>query len=169
MLLRPRRNIYKSSHKKRLNKPFLPNKKLVYTNYKLIYGQVGLKNLNYTLMLHNKHVFKLKIFLKKSTRKSSITNRQLWLNIFPQIPITKKVIGSRMGKGKGKSSNWAAKVPSMSIFIELKNLRYGRAKYFMEQVSYKLPGKHTLCFRFQNIYVPIISFSGKKIMYDRLY
>jgi ribosomal protein L16/L10AE len=55
-------------------------------------------------MFFNKAIFKIKLFLKKSVRRSNITNRLLWLNIFPHIPVTKKVIGSRMGKGKGKPS-----------------------------------------------------------------
>jgi large subunit ribosomal protein L16 len=102
MLLRPRKINYKNSHKKRSYKKL---KSKLPLNSKLIYGQFGLKNLNPNFILYNKHLFKLKIFLKKSVRRSNITNRYLWVNIFPHIPVTKKVIGSRMGKGKGKLSN----------------------------------------------------------------
>ena len=41
-------------------------------------------------------------FLKKSSRKFDKTLRYMWFHVFPHIPITRKVEGSRMGKGKGK-------------------------------------------------------------------
>jgi ribosomal protein L16/L10AE len=49
-------------------------------------------------------MFRLKLFLKKAARKTDKTLRRVWVNTFPHIPLTKKVIGSRMGKGKGKLS-----------------------------------------------------------------
>ena len=121
MLLRPRKTNYINSHKKRSYKTF--SVKVFYNNFKkLKYGQFGIKNLNHSYTLYNKYLIKIKIFLKKSTRRSNITNRSLWFSVFPHIPVTKKVIGSRMGKGKGKLSNWSAKIPLGLIFIELRNL-----------------------------------------------
>jgi large subunit ribosomal protein L16 len=100
MLLRPRKTIFKNSTKKRSIETFNVSTK----SHKLIYGQFGLKNQNPNFLLFNKYLFKIKLFLKKSVRRSNITNRLLWVKIFPHVPITKKVIGSRMGKGKGKPS-----------------------------------------------------------------
>lgn len=165
MLLRPRKVSYKNFHKKRSYKKL--NKKLL-LNTKLNYGQFGLKNLNPNLVVYNKHLFKLKVFLRKSVRKSNITNRYLWLNIFPHLPVTKKVIGSRMGKGKGKVSNWSASVSPGSIFIEFRNLRPGRAKYFMSQVRYKLPGNFKIISKYEN-YVPLVSFKKKTIQYSHTF
>jgi len=102
MLLRPRKTNFKNSHKKRSYKSIGHKLNL---NHKLTYGQFGLKNENPNFLLFNKYLFKIKIFLKKTVRRSNITNRYLWVKAFPHIPITKKVIGSRMGKGKGKPSN----------------------------------------------------------------
>lgn len=44
-----------------------------------------------------------------------------------------------MGKGVGKLSNWYSIISSGVIFIEFFNLRLGRAKFFANQVSSKLP------------------------------
>ena len=159
MLLRPRKINYKNSHKKRSYKKL---KSKLPLNSKLIYGQFGLKNLNPNFILYNKHLFKLKIFLKKSVRRSNITNRYLWVNIFPHIPVTKKVIGSRMGKGKGKLSNWAAKILPGSIFIEFRNVRPGRAEYFMSQVDFKWPGNFKIISKYRD-YTQLISFKKKTI------
>lgn len=46
-----------------------------------------------------------------------------------------------MGKGKGKLAGWVGQLsPGINIF-ELKNLRPGRAIYFMKQVQHRLPVK----------------------------
>ena len=44
---------------------------------KLNYGQFGLKNTNPHIFIFNKHLFKIKLFLKKTVRRSNITNRYL--------------------------------------------------------------------------------------------
>lgn len=45
-----------------------------------------------------------------------------------------------MGKGKGKLSIWATQIYTGHILIEFKNLRNGRAKYYIRQSQYKLKG-----------------------------
>jgi len=168
MLLRPRRTLYKSSHKKRSLKFNIKKKIIKQESNKLIYGQFGLKNINTDFYLYNKYLFKIKIFLKKSVRRSNITNRKLWINIFPHIPVTKKVIGSRMGKGKGKPSNWSAKIPAEIIFIELRNTRPGRSNYFLNQIKYKLPGKFIIIKKYYN-YDTLISFKNRTMQYNYVY
>ena len=46
-----------------------------------------------------------------------------------------------MGKGKGKLSTWVAELSSGVTLLEVKNLRPGRALYFMNQLRFKLPVK----------------------------
>ena len=82
MLLRPRKTLYKSSHKKRSS--ILPHfKNLISHNHnnnqtqKLSYGQYGLLNLSQNYLFYNKYVFKIKLYLKKTVRRSNITNRHL--------------------------------------------------------------------------------------------
>jgi ribosomal protein L16/L10AE len=70
-----------------------------------------------------------------------------------------------MGKGKGKPSNWAAKIPSGSIFIEFRNVRSGRAKHFMIQVIHKLPGSFKVISRYSN-FLPLIAFKKNTTQYD---
>ena len=164
MLLRPRKTIFKNSTKKRSIETFNTKNKPT----KLKYGQFGLKNQNPNFLLFNKYLFKIKLFLKKSVRRSNITNRFLWVKIFPHVPITKKVIGSRMGKGKGKPSLWAAKVPSDTIFIELRNVRSGRVKHFLKQIIFKLPGRFKIISKFKQRN-SVIAFKKLHIKYDFFY
>ena len=156
MLLRPRKFFYKNFQKKRSFKFF---KRL-----KLSYGIAGLYLLQ-PLKLTSKQIFKYKLFLKKSTRKSDKTLRFMWFNIFPHLPLTRKVEGSRMGKGKGKLTTWLIEISAGNYLFEFKNLRSGRLKYFLNQISLRLPAKTRIYFlhtkRHQLIYI-----NQKKISYD---
>ena len=107
-------------------------------NNNLNYGEMGLQILQ-PLRMHAKRMFRLKIFLKRSVRKVDKTRRQLWFNLFPHLPLTKKVKGSRMGKGSGKPKMWVTCLPSGLVILEFRNVRYGRFLYFTQQVTYKLP------------------------------
>jgi ribosomal protein L16/L10AE len=69
-----------------------------------------------------------------------------------------------MGKGKGKPSNWSAKVPKGGIFIEFRNLRSGRATYFMKQVTYKLPGNYKIIHKY-SLQLRLVSFKKKTLHY----
>ena len=63
------------------------------------------------------------------------------MTAFPHIPISKKVAGSRMGKGKGKLATWVSELSAGVILFEVKNLRPGRANYFINQLRFRLPVK----------------------------
>jgi hypothetical protein len=97
-----------------------------------------------SLSLNSQKMFRLKLLLKKSARRSEKTSRKLWFGAFPHLPLTKKVLGSRMGKGKGKLSSWSTRVKVSSILFELKCLRYGRILYFSNQIALRLNSKHKL-------------------------
>jgi large subunit ribosomal protein L16 len=132
VLLRPRKFIYKNIFKRRT---FRTPK-----NNKIIYGQCGLKLLQ-PVRLNNKQIFRMKLFLKKSSRKFDKTSRYVWFNLFPHLPLSKKVEGSRMGKGVGKLASWFIELPAGVSIFEFRNLRPGRAYYFARQIQHRLPAK----------------------------
>lgn len=133
MVLQPRRFKYKLRQKSR-KLPATQNFKK-----KLNFGQAGLM-LKQPLRLNSKRLFRIKLFLKKAAKRSENTRRRVWVNAFPHLPLTKKIIGSRMGKGKGKLSIWSVQLYTGHILIEFKNLRNGRVKYYLRQSQYKLKG-----------------------------
>lgn len=140
MVLQPRKFKYKLRHKHRaLNYNFR-------SKHVLSFGQIGL-SLTKPLRINSKKMFRLGLFLKKSARRSDKTLRKVWINTFPHIPMTKKVIGSRMGKGKGKLSIWYNQLTTGVIFIEMKNLRLGRALYYLRQVKGKIKGSAKVIYR----------------------
>lgn len=133
MLLRPRKFKYKNIFKRRTLR-FSKSKR----GNRLTYGSSGLLLLQ-PLRLNNKQIFRLKLLVKKGSKKSDITKRKVWFNIFPHIPLSRKVTGSRMGKGVGKLSGWITEIPSGVFLFEYRNLRPGRFNYYFDQVSARLP------------------------------
>ena len=66
---------------------------------------------------------------------------QLWINIFPDKPITKKPLEVRMGKGKGAVEYWAAVVKPGRIMLEVGGVPLSVAKEALRLAAQKLPVK----------------------------
>jgi large subunit ribosomal protein L16 len=111
------------------------------------------------------HLSKLKFFLKKATKKGDKTKRKIWFNLFPHLPLTKKPANVRMGKGKGKLKTWFINVRGGSVFVEYRNVRYGRINYFFKQASFKL-GIPVIKLFVNNIFFKFPMQSNKKIFFQ---
>lgn len=131
MLLQPRHFKFKRKQK---NRKYFTYK--INHNF-LNFGSAGLLLLQ-PVHLTSNHLFRFKLFLKRASRKSDYTKRFVWLHAFPHLPLTKKPTGTRMGKGKGKLECWFTSVSNGTIFVEFRNLRLGRSKYFLKQLTHKL-------------------------------
>ncbi len=62
---------------------------------------------------------------------------KIWIRIFPDKPITKKPLETRMGKGKGNPEQWVAVVKPGRIMFELEGVDAETAKHAMLRASYK--------------------------------
>ena len=47
---------------------------------------------------------------------------KIWIRIFPDVPITKKPIEVRMGKGKGNVEYWVSKVQPGKVLYEMEGV-----------------------------------------------
>ena len=66
---------------------------------------------------------------------------KVWINIFPHMPVTKKPIGTRQGKGKGNVELWVAVVKEGKIMFELADVSTEVAREALRLASHKLPIK----------------------------
>ena len=66
---------------------------------------------------------------------------KVWINIFPHMPLTKKSIGTRMGKGKGAVEAWVAVVKEGKILFEISGVDEATAREALRLASHKLPIK----------------------------
>ena len=66
---------------------------------------------------------------------------RVWITIFPDRPLTKKPLGTRMGSGKGSVEYWVAVVKPGRIMFEMDGIDEATAKEAMGLASNKLPIK----------------------------
>ncbi|WP_185882757.1 50S ribosomal protein L16 [Blattabacterium cuenoti] len=71
---------------------------------------------------------------------------QLWINIFPDKPATKKPQEVRMGKGKGPVEFWVSVVKPGRILFEIDGVSLDVAKEALRLASQKLPIKMKFIF-----------------------
>ena len=64
---------------------------------------------------------------------------KVWINIFPHMPLTKKPIGTRQGKGKGNVEGWVAVVKEGKIMFEIAGVTEEVAREALRLASHKLP------------------------------
>ncbi len=63
---------------------------------------------------------------------------KVWIRVFPDKPITKKPLETRMGKGKGSPEEWVAVVRPARILYELEGVSPELARSAMRLASHKL-------------------------------
>ena len=64
---------------------------------------------------------------------------KVWINIFPHLPLTKKALGVRQGKGKGNVEQWVAVVKKGKIMFEVGGVSEEIAREALRLASHKLP------------------------------
>ena len=66
---------------------------------------------------------------------------KVWINIFPDKPVTQKPAETRMGSGKGNPEGWVAVVKPGKVMFELAGVPEDLAKDAMRLAGHKLPIK----------------------------
>src|SRR5829696_1300260 len=66
---------------------------------------------------------------------------KVWINVFPDKPVTEKPAETRMGSGKGNPERWVAVVKPGRVLFELAGVNEELARGAMERAIQKLPIK----------------------------
>jgi len=66
---------------------------------------------------------------------------KVWINIFPDKPVTEKPAETRMGSGKGNPEHWVAVVKPGKVMFELAGVSEEIGREAMRLASHKLPVK----------------------------
>ncbi len=62
---------------------------------------------------------------------------KIWIRIFPDKPITKKPLETRMGKGKGSPEEWVAVVKPGRVMFELEGVEEQLAREAIRKARHK--------------------------------
>ena len=66
---------------------------------------------------------------------------KVWINVFPDKPVTQKPAETRMGSGKGNPEHWVAVVKPGRVMFELAGVPEDVARDAMRLAMHKLPIK----------------------------
>ncbi len=102
----------------------------------LAFGQFGLKALEperVTARQIEAARRALTRFMKRAGR--------VWIRVFPDVPVSKKPIEVRMGKGKGSPELWVVRVKPGKILFEVDGISPAIAKEALTLAAAKLPVK----------------------------
>lgn len=64
---------------------------------------------------------------------------KVFIRVFPDKPISKKPLETRMGKGKADTDYWAARVRPGTMLFEIAGVTEDIAKQAMARVAHKMP------------------------------
>src|SRR4029450_12636266 len=126
-MLQPKRTKFRKVHKGR-------NRGNAKGGFELNFGSHGLKALEPERVTARQ----IEAARRAITRQMKRAGR-VWIRIFPDLPVTKKPIEVRMGKGKGSVEFWAARVKPGRILFEIDGVPEDVAKEALRLGAMKLP------------------------------
>ena len=99
-------------------------------------GDFGLKALE-TGWVTNRQIEAARIAMTRKIRRGG----KVWINVFPDKPVTQKPAETRMGSGKGAPEHWVAVVKPGRVMFELSGVDADLAKEALRLAGRKLPIK----------------------------
>ena len=66
---------------------------------------------------------------------------QVWIRVFPDVPVSKKPLEVRMGSGKGSPEFWVCRIKPGRILFEMDGIPEKTAREALELAAAKLPIK----------------------------
>ena len=128
-MLQPMRTKFRKAHKGRI-------KGLATSGNSLAFGQFGLKAVEPT-RLTARQLEAARRALTRHMKRSG----QVWIRVYPDVPVTKKPLEVRMGSGKGAVELWVCRVKPGRILFEVDGVSIDTAREALTLAAAKLPVK----------------------------
>src|SRR5271157_5911188 len=128
-MLQPMRTKFRKAHKGRIHG-------VATSAVDLAFGQFGLKAIEPERVTARQ----IEAARRALTRHMKRAGR-VWIRVFPDVPVSKKPIEVRMGKGKGAPEWWIARVAPGRIMFEIDGVPEGLAREAFSLAAAKLPIK----------------------------
>ncbi|MGM0368981.1 MAG: 50S ribosomal protein L16 [Bacillota bacterium] len=98
------------------------------------FGEFGLQALE-PVWITNRQIEAARIALTRYIKRGG----KVWVNVFPDKPVTAKPAETRMGSGKGETEKWVAVVKPGRVMFEISGVKEEIAREAMRLASHKLP------------------------------
>jgi len=103
---------------------------------KIAYGEFGLQSLECG-WINSNQIEAARVAMTRYTKRGG----QVWVDIFPHKPVTKKPAETRMGSGKGSPEYWVAVVKPDRMLFEMAGIPEETAREALRLAANKLPVK----------------------------
>jgi large subunit ribosomal protein L16 len=103
---------------------------------RVTFGEYGVQALE-PAYVTNRQIESARIAINRHIRRGG----KVWINIYPDRPLTKKPAETRMGSGKGSPEWWIANVKPGRVLFELSYPDEKTAKEALTRAIHKLPMK----------------------------
>jgi large subunit ribosomal protein L16 len=100
------------------------------------FGEFGIQALT-PAYVTNRQIEAARIAMTRHIKRGG----KVWINIYPDRPLTKKPAETRMGSGKGSPEWWIANVKPGRVLFELSGVSETVAREAMTRAIHKLPLK----------------------------
>ncbi len=134
-MLQPKRTKFRKMFKGR-------NRGLANTGNKVSFGQFGLQSTERGRVTARQIESARRAMTRHIKRGGKI-----WIRIFPDVPISKKPLEVRMGKGKGNVEYWVCKIQPGRMLYEMEGVTEEIAREAFKLAAAKLPFKTNFVIR----------------------
>ncbi len=134
-MLQPKRTKFRKQFKGR-------NRGLATTGSKVSFGEFGLK-----AMGRGRVTARQIEAARRAMTRHIKRGGKIWIRVFPDVPVSKKPLEVRMGKGKGNVEYWVCKVQPGRVLYEMEGVDEGIAREAFRLAAAKLPFKTTFVSR----------------------
>jgi|TARA_B110000211_G_C14036553_1_gene534824 large subunit ribosomal protein L16 len=134
-MLQPKRTKFRKQFKGR-------NRGLASTGSKVSFGEFGLKAIERG-MITARQIEAARRAMTRHIKRGG----KIWIRVFPDVPVSKKPLEVRMGKGKGNVEFWVCKIQPGRVLYEMEGVNEVIAREAFKLASAKLPFKTTFVSR----------------------
>jgi large subunit ribosomal protein L16 len=128
-MLIPKRVKHRKQHRGRMRGQAKGGTEIHFGDYGLLALEPG--------WVSNRQIEAARVAMTRHIRRGG----KVWVNLFPDKPITKKPAETRMGSGKGNPEGWVAVVKPGRVMFELSGVGEPLAREAMLRAAHKLPIK----------------------------
>lgn len=126
-MLQPKRTKFRKQHKGR-------NRGLALNGNKVSFGEYGLK-----AVTRGRITARQIEAARRAMTRHVKRGGKIWIRIFPDVPVTKKPLEVRQGKGKGNVEFWVAKIQPGKMLYEMEGVDETIAREAFRLAASKLP------------------------------
>jgi large subunit ribosomal protein L16 len=134
-MLQPKRTKFRKQFKGR-------NRGLATTGSKVSFGEYGLKAVE-----RGKITARQIEAARRAMTRHIKRGGKIWIRVFPDVPVSKKPLEVRMGKGKGNVEFWVCKIQPGRMLYEMEGVTETIAREAFRLAAAKIPFKTTFVSR----------------------